>query len=82
MQESPAALFLRVLVIDESPRVVGTRFMNATPAWTSISKRCRDSAFCTRIEPRTRVPVGIATIRVSELNARKDLNAGSEDTAI
>ncbi len=50
MQEEPAALFLRVLVIDESPRVVGTRFVSATPAWSSISKGCCDSAFCSHME--------------------------------
>ena len=50
MQDYPAALFLRVLVIDESPRVVGTRFVSATPAWTSISKDGRDSVFCTHMQ--------------------------------
>jgi hypothetical protein len=50
MQEEPAALFLRVLVIDESPRVVGTHFVSATPAWISISKGCYDLTFCTHIE--------------------------------
>ncbi len=55
MQDEPAALFLRVLVIDESPRVVGTRFVSATPAWISISKGCCDSAFCTRIDLPKRV---------------------------
>jgi len=57
MQEEPAALSLRVLVIDESQRVVGTRFVNDTLAWIPISKGCRDSAFCSHMEfptsPRT-----------------------------
>jgi len=50
MEKEPVALFQGVLAIDESPRVVGTRFVNATPASIFISKGYCDSTFRTHME--------------------------------